>query len=95
MSRFNETVNRPGGGGIFGGPPGIGCVCNGGGIGRGPAGASPLCDSTSSTSALKSPELNLLTEKQNSNDSQSFCMSHSYKTVVFRIYGKACHNTFH
>lgn len=74
---------------MFGGPPGIGCVCNGGGIVREPAGASPLCDSTSSTSALKSPELNLLTEKQNSNDSQSICMSYSYKTAFFRIYGEA------
>jgi hypothetical protein len=36
-----------------------------------PAGTSPCCDSTSSLSAVKSPELNLKMEKQHSNDSQS------------------------
>ncbi len=63
--------NKPGGGGIFGGPPGIGCCCNGAGCPAGPAGpAGPACPagraaggnsfgSTSSHSEERSPELNL------------------------------------
>lgn len=65
-------LKLPGGGGMLGGPPGIGCVCSGGGIGFPKAGASPgcCCCSRSSHSVLKSPELNLSTEKQHSNDSR-------------------------
>lgn len=66
---YFKRKHTPGGGGMLGGPPGIGCCCSGGGTGR-PAAGNSLC-STSSHSVLKSPELNLLMENQNSNDSQS------------------------
>lgn len=58
---------------MLGGPPGIGCCWSGGGIDFPEAeeAPSPGWDSTSSFSAVKSPELNLQEEKQHSNDSQS------------------------